>query len=1502
MGKTDGHRRVRFVGVLISLTALLLALVPPASVSVAASPAPDPAPNPYRTAHPAQPGNHAAQQEWYIEQRPGLSAKARFDALVQAGRLPGMNALPGTAIGGRKAGGNAASTPGSPTGTWNPLGPAPIDYNQGPANAEYNANLASGRVTAIAIGPNTGNIYIGTAGGGVWKSTDGGASWAALTDNQPVLAIGSLTIDPIDTTDNTVYAGTGEANFPAGHPDNSLVIYNGAGVLKTTNGGTSWTLQGYGTFGPYGRGIGAIAAHGQTVWAGTTSGLFQSGDGGNSWSQVTVASVPSTAMITDVTIDNAAPGSNGVYVTVSDLNGGTSYAGVYKSTAGSPFTLLTGSSPLPAATSWQRAQLAESASSPSTLYLIISSASTSGLLGLFKTTNGGGIWTQLAAPPTDPLGTQGQYDLFVTIDPTDANVVSIGGLNAFITATGGTAWTQLSDVYCSGGPLPCSSPLHPDMHAGAFGNSGTPRPLFVGSDGGMVKTANRGTSWININNNLNATTFYGGDAAANYMTTPVVIGGLQDNGNVRTASTSLGTWAEIYGGDGFQAGVDKSNANHAYVERYSGFLASTTNANAGTAITWTTLGGGGTNVCYGNGMFNNPFAIDINNGNHIASVDEFGRVCESIDGGTTWTSPTVSTGSFPFIRSVAIAPSNSAVMYAGSRGGIFRTTNANTSSAASWSACGSGLPSGARPVSIWIDSADSTIAYVTFSDFGVPHVWKSVNCGAWQSLSGDLPNIPTISIVEYPSSPSNVLVVGTDVGVYVASENGASTSWSRLTGLPNVGVEQLFMDKAQTTLFAATYGRGMWEIPIPALPSTITSLSPIAVPVGNPTFTLTVNGTGFVSGAQVLFNGSTRTTNFVNVTQLTATINAGDVAARGTAQITVRNPDNSVSAPWTFFIFTPLANPAAAAATLGPLFAFVRGVDNNIYLDPSSNGLNYAGYQSVGPGASTTPSAATIGSRMFLAVRGLDNNLYLNTTYDGYHYLGWASVGAGTCGAPALTALGNVLYIFACGLDNNLYFNTTTDGGTFGGWRSFGSGVVSSVPAVTTIGNTLYVAVRGLDNVIYINSTVDGMHFAGWRGAPTGAVPSAPALAGLGGALYLAVQGGDNAIYVNTSLDGGYTFRNWYGPGGAVTAAPGLGVVNNTLILLARGQDGATYANGTPNGYNFYGWHSLLAGGSPGGSGRQEPTNAAQAPSPQSGLVSTPNDVTTERPGSAVTGGTAPANGPSVAVTAEPPGGKVTGTALAPGATTAQPAAAPTTPAANNPTAITPVPAIPQPVAPSTGASTGTGATNTAPATGAGMTNVAFAPVAPFAAAADHRFFPETKHSVNFGFKAYWEANGGVALLGMPISEEFPERGADGVIRTVQYFERARMEYHPEFKGTPYETELGLLAREVTAGRAGEAAFLPVTAGATPTGARYYQETGHTLAAPFATFWDTNGGLAEFGFPISEPVKEKNADTGQTYLVQYFERYRLEYHPETGTIELGRLGVEVATERTYLPH
>jgi polysaccharide biosynthesis protein PslG len=174
------------------------------------------------------------------------------------------------------------------------------------------------------------------------------------------------------------------------------------------------------------------------------------------------------------------------------------------------------------------------------------------------------------------------------------------------------------------------------------------------------------------------------------------------------------------------------------------------------------------------------------------------------------------------------------------------------------------------------------------------------------------------------------------------------------------------------------------------------------------------------------------------------------------------------------------------------------------------------------------------------------------------------------------------------------------------------------------------------------------------------------------------------------------------------------------------------------------------------------------------------------------------------------------------------------------------------------------------------------------------RYFPETGFWTQGPFREYWETHGGLYIFGYPITGVFWD---DGLYK--QYFERAIFEYHPEYSGTPYEVLLQRLGSIRTEHRIDEEPFQPLLA-ANDENCNYHPETGHRLCHGFRTFWNDNGGLPNFGYPISEEFDERNdpppSGDGEVHTVQYYERARFEYHPENlGTryeTLLGLLGTE----------
>jgi len=167
-----------------------------------------------------------------------------------------------------------------------------------------------------------------------------------------------------------------------------------------------------------------------------------------------------------------------------------------------------------------------------------------------------------------------------------------------------------------------------------------------------------------------------------------------------------------------------------------------------------------------------------------------------------------------------------------------------------------------------------------------------------------------------------------------------------------------------------------------------------------------------------------------------------------------------------------------------------------------------------------------------------------------------------------------------------------------------------------------------------------------------------------------------------------------------------------------------------------------------------------------------------------------------------------------------------------------------------------------------------------FAQDQESRYFEETRHNVSGEFLRFYDEHGGLAVFGYPLTREFRENG-----RLVQYFQRVRMESHPE-NPKPYRVQLGLLGDELGYRRH------PIPESEVPLpnhpDRRHFPETGHTVAFGFLKFYNDNGGLDVFGYPITEWIIEPNGR-----IIQYFQRGKMEWypeHPRGHRIQLGMLG------------
>jgi len=1058
--------------------------------------------------------------EWFHHQRAyplkHIPTGARQHALQQRNRMMQMQ---------------AALTSLLPTSTpaWTLVGPQPSI----PLGSPFGGSpTASGRVSALAVDPTNANVvYLGGANGGVWKSTDAGNTWTPLMDTQPSLSVGAIAIDP--SNHNTIYVGTGEGNYAAGGIIGDS--YYGVGILKSTNGGSTWTQIAGPFVGPFGSTsldggafIGALAVSPSsssvllaglyTSSATNPSGVYRTADGGTTWTLVLDGNPASPNPGTSIVFD-PTNGSN-VYAALGNFAGDPLFTnGVYKSTdGGQHWTEQFGESSNVAG----RMVLAIAPSSPTTLYVSVAEALSLGgdaLVGVWKTTNGGTNWTQLTSVP-DFCNAQCNYDMDIKVAPNNANVVYATGIYDYNTASqttvirsldGGTTWT-LEGAGANG------TNVHTDGHALAF--SADSSTLYVGSDGGAWKTANVATSplnWTDLNGPLAITEFYGG-LAVDPSDVNIAFGGAQDNGTQQyTGST---TWNIVTCGDaGFNA-IDPGSPSTVYVScswvNHPFLQKSTTGGGLGTYTGVTT----GINTT-DRASFIPPFVMDPSNSMNLY-VGTY-LIYQTTDGAGAWTaiSPDVTFGGN--VAAIAVAPNNNNTIYTGSDDGrIAVTTNALTGVPPGWSDI-SPIGLSRAITDIAVDPSSSTTAYITYSGFSGfadthGHVITTTNGGtSYTDISSNLPNTPVNCIVIDPDIAST-LYIGTDIGVFVTSNGGAS--WSVLgAGLPDVAVLSLAFHHATRTLFAATHGRSVWSVSLAtnqALTVTLagtgsgsvsSSPSGISCPStcsakfasGTP---VTLTATAAAGSTFAGWSGACSGTGTCSVTMtaakaVTATFNAVTfaltVTEAGTGSGSVSSSPSGISCPGTcsanFASGTPVTLTATAAA--GSTFAGWSGACSGTgtcsvtmtaakAVTATFNAVTFAlTVTEAGTGSgsvSSSPSGISCPSTCSANFASGTMVTLTATATAGSTFAGWSGAcsGTGTC-SVTMTAAKAVTATF-----NAVTFAlTVTEAGT-------GSGSVSSSPSGISCPSTCSANFPSGTPVTLTATAAAGSTFAGWSGACSG--------------------------------------------------------------------------------------------------------------------------------------------------------------------------------------------------------------------------------------------------------------------------------------------------------------------------------------------------------------------------------------------------------------------------------
>ncbi|MFN7971607.1 MAG: hypothetical protein U0166_04565 [Acidobacteriota bacterium] len=379
---------------------------------------------------------------------------------------------------------------------WTNIGPAPIDRTG-------LAGDATGRITGFAIDPTNPNIiYLGASAGGVWKTTNGGTSWTPIFDQQPTQATGSIAVAP--TNSNEVWVGTGDYNGDAYYP------FYGMGAYRSTDAGATWQARnGSGPTAmlltritsvilhPTNPSIVVIGGNSTSVGGGASpGGIFYSADAGLTWSQAYSGDV--LEVVRDS--GNAAV-----------LYAGAKNVGCLKSTDGGQ-TWVSSSTGLNVA--GNKVEIAISPSNPQTIYCMSENTD------LYRTTDGAATWTLANG---NACGGQCFYNMTMKVALNDPNTLYIGTLVPTKSTNGGTTITPLSGY---------GQKLHPDVqHIDRHPTD--PNTIYVGTDGGLWKTPDAGTTFVNLNGNLSITQFY--DCGVHPTLDTIALAGAQDNGHAKYA-------------------------------------------------------------------------------------------------------------------------------------------------------------------------------------------------------------------------------------------------------------------------------------------------------------------------------------------------------------------------------------------------------------------------------------------------------------------------------------------------------------------------------------------------------------------------------------------------------------------------------------------------------------------------------------------------------------------------------------------------------------------------------------------------------------------------------------------------------------------------------------------------------------------------------------------------------------------------------------------------------
>ena len=502
---------------------------------------------------------------------------------------------------------------------------------------------------------------------------------------------------------------------------------------------------------------------------------------------------------------------NSIYVSTQSNTFGEGGGRIYHSTDGSTFTLKH------TVPSGSRTEIACSPTDANTIYVL--AQLNSDPVGIYKTTDNFTNVTTLALPNDADTGidandfTRGQafYDLLIRVDPTNDNILYVGGIDLFKSTNGGTSWSQISHWYGGWG----YQEVHADQHGLAFSSSSK---MVFSNDGGVYLSTNAGNNIFPRKKGYNTLQFYtvGVAPTTAFSGNEYFLAGAQDNGTlmIENASDGVNSFYERQGGDGAYSFFDQDGTDQYCIANYvyngNIKLYDFSNGNVRTI----------NNESGSNGDFINQEALDSNldilYSNYSSSSDFIVRMYRNIKSGTV-TKTNIADASImdsePSALTVSHYTTNQSNLFIGLKNGklikIAGTTNTFPNNPIWTDITGTDFVGSISDIELGTNENE---IFVTMHNYGVQNIWYTADGGTtWVGKEGNLPDIPVKAILQNPLLLEEV-IIGTELGVWRTSNfSDASPTWTQsYNGMSNVKVTDLDM-RDDNMVFAATYGRGIFS-------------------------------------------------------------------------------------------------------------------------------------------------------------------------------------------------------------------------------------------------------------------------------------------------------------------------------------------------------------------------------------------------------------------------------------------------------------------------------------------------------------------------------------------------------------------------------------------------------------------------------------------------------------------------------------------------------------------